>query len=477
MSATMQPDWYRPHGAEGGVGSVEAIDATRHTGPLNRESAEESHWWRPDVFDGRPDEDRTAGSDIDQGSAIPFWSLMAFTAILLFSPQQYFPSLAIFRPALLAIGVGIGFFLLDRSVRRLPIVEWTLELKLIVVMVAWATVTIPFSLWPGGSISVLVDTYLKAVAVFWLLSHVVTTSRRLRQIAGLLTLFAMGLGLFAMNSYLSGVSIDQGISQDRIVGNEGGLTKNPNDLALMINLIIPLTIGLLLVTTPALIRSLLICAIVIEVITVILTHSRGGALTLGAIVLLYAWKLKRRPERTWLYGLMLAGLLALPLVPSSYLDRMSTIANMQTDRTGSAQERWYDMAVAAKTILAHPVIGAGIGMNTLAMNEARGGWLPVHNVYLEHALDLGLPGLIVFCFLLVSCIRGTVSAQKKCQASGMSDVRVLAEALQVSLLAFATAAMFHPVSYHMYFYYMAGLSVAVWKISRTESRRWKEISA
>jgi O-antigen ligase len=477
MSAPMPHDWYRPYGAEGGVGAVDALDATGHTGPPIRELPEQSLWWRPDAFDGRPVEDRTAGPDIERGSAVPFWSLMVFTAILLFSPQQYFPSLAIFRPALLVIGIGIVFFFLDRMGRRVPIVEWTLELKLIVGMVAWAAVTIPFSIWPGGSIAVLVDTYLKAVAVFWLLSHVVTTSRRLRQISGLLTLFAIGLGVFAMYNYLSGVSTDQGINQDRIIGNEGGLTKNPNDLALMINLIIPLTIGLLLVTTPVLLRSLLIVAIVIEIITVILTHSRGGALTLGAIVLLYAWKLKRRPERTWVYGLMLAGLLALPLFPSSYLDRMSTITNIQTDRTGSAQERWYDMAVAAKTIIAHPVIGAGIGMNTLAMNEARGGWLPVHNVYLEHALDLGLPGLIVFCFLLVSCIRGTVAAQKTCEVHGMPDVRVLAEALQVSLIAYATAAMFHPVSYHMYFYYMAGLGVAVWKISRTENRRSKEISA
>jgi hypothetical protein len=36
----------------------------------------------------------------------------------------------------------------------------------------------------------------------------------------------------------------------------------------------------------------------------------------------------------------------------------------------------------------------------------------------------------------------------------------LGEAIQFSLIAFGVAAMFHPVAYHMYLYYFAGLAVA-----------------
>jgi putative inorganic carbon (hco3(-)) transporter len=223
-------------------------------------------------------------------------------------------------------------------------------------------------------------------------------------------------------------------------------------------------VGLLLGAKTAGKRNLLLMALSLEVSTVVLSYSRGGAVTLGVIMLLYLWKLRRRSERSWLWGLILAGVMLLPFAPSSYFDRLSTITNVEADRTGSAQERWGDMVVAARTIVANPFIGAGIGMNTLAMKEARGGWLPVHNVYLEHALDLGLLGLILFLLLWYSCLKATIAAQRSYEELGLGDMRLLAEGLQISLIAYATAAMFHPVSYHPYFYYMAGLAVAAWKI-------------
>ena len=102
------------------------------------------------------------------------------------------------------------------------------------------------------------------------------------------------------------------------------------------------------------------------------------------------------------------------------------------------------MTVAVKTIMSNPIIGAGIGMNTLAMKEARGGWLPVHNVYLEHGLDLGLPGLVLFLLLLISCLKATVQAQRQCRACDRQDVAALAEGLQVSLLAYAAVGHVSP---------------------------------
>lgn len=432
-------------------------------------------WWRPAAQD-RQTEDRPGVSIEERSSPVPFWSLMAFTGVLIFSPQNYFPALAPFRPALLVIGIGILAFVLDRWARRKRVVEWNKPLKLIACLVVWAVVTVPLSLWPGGSVAVLLDQYLKTVAIFWLLSQVIDTNARARRTAWLLTWMAIGLGLFVFYNYATGAMVGPGLNQERVRGNEGSLTKNPNDLALMINLIVPLTVGLLLGTKDALKRKWLLLALAIEVGTVILSYSRGGAVTLAVIAFLYLWKLRRRPERSWLYALIVAGLLALPMAPSSYFERLSTITDVQADRTGSAQERWADMVTAAKTILANPVIGAGIGMNTLAMREARGGWLPVHNVYLEHALDLGVPGLVLFVLLLSSCLKATVVAQRCYERLGLADMRLLAESLQVSLVAYATAGMFHPVSYHSYFYYMAGLALATWKIS-TATRSSTEVAA
>jgi len=430
----------------------------------------ELEWWRPQAVQASTLNE--APSDTDQ-AVLPFWCVMAFTAVLLFSPQTYVPALAPLRPALLVILIGVLSYVSDRWARGLPIVEWNREIGLIVGLAVLAAFTIPFSLWPGGSLGVLMD-FAKTAAIFVLLSHVVTTMSRLRLAAWLLTWMAIGLGLFALYNFMTGATIDQGANQDRLIGNEGALTKNPNDLALMVNLLLPLTVGLLLASKETWQRIVLLTAVGVEAATVVLTYSRGGAVTLAVIGLAYLWKLRRQRERSFIYAGLLAALLALPLLPSSYFDRMSTITNVEADRTGSAQERISDMIIAGKTILANPIIGAGMGMNMLVMREARGGWLGVHNVYLEHALDLGLIGLGIFLVLLWSSLRAVAHVQ---HTSSSPDLVFLAQGLQISLIAYATAALFHPVSYQYYFYYIAGLAIGARTIAGAARGRASEVPA
>jgi O-antigen ligase len=408
----------------------------------------ELEWWRP--------QEAEASEVAEAGEAsLPFWSIMAFTGVLLLSPQNYFPVLQPLRPALLIIVIGLFSYVADRWSRGLPVIQWTREIRLIAGLVGLAVLTLPFSIWPGGSLTTLSE-YFKTAAIFVLLSHVVTTMALLRRAVWVLTCLAMGLALFALYNFATGAFIDQGVNQDRLIGNEGALTKNPNDMALMVNLLLPLSVGLFLSSKNSWQRGFLFLAICMEAGTVILTYSRAGALTLAVIVLVYLWKLRRRPERSLLYAVLFAGILALPFLPSSYFERLSTITTVQ-DRTGSAQERLTDMIIAGRTVLANPVLGAGMGMNILAMREARGQWRQVHNIYLEHAIDLGLPGLAIFLALFICCIRAVAEIS---QRNVLPELSLLADGLQVSLIAYAVAGMFHPVSYHYYFYYIAGLAIA-----------------
>ena len=90
----------------------------------------ELEWWRPQggqAVDAEPlAETAPAGQ-----AALPFWAVMAFTAVLLFSPQTYVPALAPLRPALLVILIGVLSYVSDRWARGVPIFEWNRELGLI----------------------------------------------------------------------------------------------------------------------------------------------------------------------------------------------------------------------------------------------------------------------------------------------------------------------------------------------------------
>ena len=43
----------------------------------------------------------------------------------------------------------------------------------------------------------------------------------------------------------------------------------------------------------------------------------------------------------------------------------------------------------------------------------------------------------------------------------MRDLSVLASGVQIALVAFAVAAVFHPIAYQFYFFCVAGLAVAL----------------
>src|SRR6185436_14143659 len=100
-------------------------------------------------------------------------------------------------------------------------------------LVAWSIVTIPLSYWPGGSVDVLTDHYLKAIVFFWLLGTVLTSADRVRMFAWTLVICSIPLAATCMHNYLSGMFLSTGVpGLRRIYGYDGGsgLVGNPNDL-------------------------------------------------------------------------------------------------------------------------------------------------------------------------------------------------------------------------------------------------------
>ncbi len=371
--------------------------------------------------------------------------------------------------------LAVATYLLDRLVHQAPLSRSAREIWLVTGLASWALITTPFSYNPGESWSFLLNNISKTLAIFFLLSNVIDSTERLRKTFWLLTLIAVPLGLTALEHFFSDVYLSQ-MGQQRIVGYDAPLTGNPNDLALTLNLIVPLMIALLLMQQNLAMRIFLLAAVALSWLGVILTFSRAGFLTLAALLLLYLWKLRRRPERRWAWAMLAVIAVCIPLVGPSYMDRLSTITNIEADKSGSAQERWADMTAAAAFIIDHPFIGAGIGQNVHAVREERGpdGGL-VHNVYLECASELGLVGLAIFLLFYCTSIKSAASVQRRAAMQGDAEMTAMAEAIQLSLIAFGVAAMFHPVAYHMYLYYFAGLAVAAKNASeRSQDAAWKQ---
>ena len=398
--------------------------------------------------------------------ALAFKGLVAFTAVMLLAPQIMFPPLAVFRPALLTAAIAIGAYVADRFFRHARVVVPTREFVLSMALLWWALLTIPASLWPGGSVGLLTDLWLKTLLIFWLIGHVVDTPGRLTRLTWWLALMAVPLAATGVKRYLSGEFLDTA-HVTRIEGYDSPLAANPNDLALMLNLLLPLVLGLLL-QAGTLVRRMVLAGIALLVAAaIVVTFSRSGFVTLATVVALYLYRFARQGRVLRLAAVVAVLLMAAPLLPASYVDRLGTIVALERDRTGSAQHRWSDMQAAATYVSMHPIVGAGLGQDALALNQIRGEhWTAVHDVYLQYAVDLGLPGLTLFVALLWSAIRSASRAREEAEASGHDAIAAIADAVWISLMAFAVAAVFYPAAYHFYFYYFAGLAVAAARVAR-----------
>jgi len=434
-----------------------------------------AEWWRPVPAPRARGGARSAGTIDDRaagGGTAPFVALLAFMIILLLAPQALFPALAPFRLALVAAICGIAAHALDRFLGHQPISIVTREIVLAACLAAWAFLSVPFSYWPGGSLSLLLDLFIKALAIFWLIANIVSTPARFRAVALILVLASVPLASVAILHFVSGDIAPGGNYRDfkRIVGYNAPLTQNPNDLALTLNLLLPFTVAHLARARGAMVRAILLGIVVLVATAVVLTFSRAGFLTLATILGLYLWKLSRSTQRAWAVAVVLLALAALPFLPGSYLDHMGTITDMRSDRSGSSQARWEGMVAATNLALEHPFLGVGAGMNILALNETHGArWKGVHNVYLEYAADLGLPGLALFLVLFWSCFSRARRTQRAAAGRpGLEDLFHYGVAVEVSLAAFAVAGMFHPVGYHFHFYIIAGLAVALGMLKTKE---------
>jgi O-antigen ligase len=412
-------------------------------------------WWRrePAAPDAAPAV--RAGQEPKGGNAA-FWALVAFTAVLMLVPQQYFPFLNVIR-----INLLIGTFAIAAHVFAPPVstvLRFPTELKLAVALVVCAAISIPSSYWRSASVDAFSD-FVRVVAVFWLLGQDVCSQRRLRIMFWTLTLVCVPVAAAAVNNYRLGVYDAVGT---RILGYSNNLASNPNDLALTLNLFLPFA-AILAITARRLVARLAAWAVIaIAIAAIFVTFSRGGFLTLAIEAALLIQLVTRRKGAKMLVLAVVLGGLAVVMMPEGYGERIGTIVNIDSDQTGSAQMRWSDTVASVQFMLGHPIVGAGVGQGHLALNQVRGAfWTVVHNAYLNYGVDMGIPALLLFVAMIVTSFRSVRRIERLPPSAIPTEVRWMASAVRISLAGFIVAAFFHPVGYDFYFFYLAGMAVAL----------------
>jgi putative inorganic carbon (HCO3(-)) transporter len=208
---------------------------------------------------------------------------------------------------------------------------------------------------------------------------------------------------------------------------------------------------------------------------IVATGSRGGFLGFGAMLLvLAAFSVKKHPMFVMAGALVV--ICALPLAPSSYWERMASIADNSKDDVQSSQARKALMGQAFDAFMENPLTGVGAGLfkdwNPRGRSEA---WQEAHNVWLQVAAELGVFGFAVFFFLVMRGFyavfqtrgllrRNPVEGERTAKAYDLLDAH--SAAMAAALTGWLVCAFFASVAYNWTFYYLLVLAAAPREILR-----------
>jgi O-antigen ligase len=297
--------------------------------------------------------------------------------------------------------------------------------------------------------------------------RVVATRGRVRRMLALVVVASTILAAKAVKSYLAGE-----FTLVRLMRVEGppGIFQNPNDLAAMLVVAIPLAVALAAEERGG--RRVLysVCA-VLMVGGVLATMSRGGMLGLTVAGGVLMWKLGRRHRR----AVVAAGCLAVASLaatsPNAVTERLYTIVAPAQDRYGTAQERMVLLEQGIDLAAHNPVVGIGMGnFHLYAVRNLR-----AHNSFLEISAELGVAGLAAFLVLLGAPVVALARIERETAAGepareawdpATREVYYLSVGVQASIVGYAVCCFFLSVQYVWDVHYAVAFAVALRSVHR-----------
>ena len=428
----------------------------------------------------------------DRYDADYLW-MIAFTAILFFRPQDHFPPLAVLHLAELTALGGLAAMAVRRLSSGQTVTKVNAELIGVVALGALILFTIPFSTWPSGSLKVFSDIYVKIILIFALMVTTLTTAKRLQQMTWVMLVASGYIAARAVLDYARGVNLTEG---DRVRGAVGGIFENPNDLALNLVTFLAPTLFIVLYERRTSRRLFAAGIAATMAMAIVCTKSRSGFLGLAAMLLVVAYyALKARP--TLVLAGVVAVVIAMPMMPASFWNRMTSIFEADQDPTGSREARIKIMEKGLQVFMDNPVTGVGAGQfQNYDANNSSGAdkWRVTHNVWLQVSTELGIFGLLIFGFLVVrayqACTRTLVllkGPRRNKRRKPMPEepafvteperqiLETTAKGMLAALIGWTVCAFFASVAFNWTFYYVLALAVACHEVTASRWRQARQV--
>jgi len=337
--------------------------------------------------------------------------------------------------------------------------------RLWALFLAWILLATPFSVWRGGSVTLLLDYVPHGWIQLFYFAAFVLSVRHLRRLMFFLIVSDV---LLLMDCFWGG-SMQTG----RLEIPDSMFFRNSNDLSLQ--LLIAVTQFVYLLYQPTLWKRVAGGTGMAAALVFMLETGARGAFLAALVLGVAGLALSKHRIRTILWAAAVAAA-ALLLAPSGVFHRITLIgpqpdavASDALDQAalGSQTQRIALLRQSAKYALLHPLLGVGPGQFAVAASEelTREGkpapWLGTHISYTEIASECGVPAFLVYSAVIFLVLRSNLRIYRRAAGCDADDVSALAFCLFASALAYAVDTLFFHVAYSSYLPAIAGMSIAL----------------
>ena len=398
--------------------------------------------------------------------SVPFIGLVLFIAFYYLSPGDYFPILEGAGLNKIVAGLALVSVIWSNLSQGRPWMEFRIEANLLLLFVAVLVVGIPFSAWPGGSWGVFTESVIKTLLFVLLMTNVITSRSQLRTLVRVIVICATIIAFVAVSHYVTGMFDQWG----RLIGYGEKEYYNPNDLALGLLTIIPLTFLLLLEAKSIFLRCAYTGAIALMSLAILASMSRTGMVGLAFLGTAWLLSMARKTPKKAIIGMVVVMALvatSVAMVPA-LADRFGSIFDEEKDDLGSRAARlehmWDGLAIMAE----NPILGVGMGQTPGAVYARHGSsgphWEQIHNVYLQVGAEGGIIALALFLAMMISETARLKRAERALMQGPDAEMVKWPRCMRASILTFIVCANFSPVAYNWFFYILLGLSGAALKL-------------
>lgn len=342
---------------------------------------------------------------------------------------------------------------------------------LIIILLTYSILTIPFVEWPGSVIRNGIPGLVKGVVFFYFTTSFIKKEMDLKVFIFVFLTCQLWrvlepLYLHITEGYWGSAAMMANWQYlDRLSGAPNDIV-NPNGLAFVICTVLPF---LYFLRELSWINWLAYVTLIpLAMYTLILTGSRSGIV--GLFIIIIGILLKSHRRLLMSLSVMLIIFVSFPLLNSDNQDRILSIIGKGEKNAVTAEGRFTGMEEDLFVALRRPIFGHGLGTSAEANYHYKGRAQVSHNLYTEIAQELGLFGLLIFCLLIKSIFVNFSESKKHCclQNSGRF-LQQLINSMQVWL---AMNFIFSFVSYGLSsyeWYLFAGFSVVIKRLCMVQS--------